>query len=185
MDCALGFGESKYGEKNCNNVSTVISSSSLSETDTYDLIRSLLKPLLLAPGHVLQHQECPIGRDQHVQAAASDDHVAGVLNNPTQHIGLCRHHAVRVARHERTVGLVEENACSCALRPSIVARRNVKSGADGRLVKPRGLWRIGGGGGINTFSWERAEDILSAFWLVGILEQAWINGLTRATGTDQ
>jgi len=48
-------------------------------------VRVLLQPLLAVPGHVLQSQQRPVGGKEHVQVAAADDGVVGILDHSLQH----------------------------------------------------------------------------------------------------
>lgn len=54
---------------------------SMRSSSTCRLRRSLLKPLHAAPGHVLQHEQRTVRRDQHVQSCAADDDVARVFDH--------------------------------------------------------------------------------------------------------
>jgi hypothetical protein len=80
--------------------------------------RPPLEPLLASPRDILQNKQRAISRDQHVQCAAADDHVAGVLDHAGEEVGGSRWQAVSFYVGARAVGAVAENAFGRAPGPA-------------------------------------------------------------------
>jgi hypothetical protein len=96
------------------------------------------------PHGLLQYQQSAVGRDEHVEPAAPDDHIAGVLDHAGEEVGGRGRGAVGVSEEDGAVDAVAEDAATAASCPARGAWGDVQGAADVWLGEPGGLFGEGG-----------------------------------------
>lgn len=82
------------------------------------------------PCGLLQYQQSAVGRNEHVEPAASDDHIASVLDHAGEEIGGSGRGAVGVSEENSAVGAVAEDSAAAASCPALGAWGHVEGFAD-------------------------------------------------------